>query len=287
MKNRIRAVIPCLVISAMSVTKLLQASGEVVMANSGNTVTTVQTVISNEDIYGSTNNMNVQTLIDTHHICMPSTLIENTGGHLIGSNEVILDVNRIQEAYVKECESPSWDKHGHINTINVLWEFLVNQQGVSKSAAASIIGVVSCEGTFGQKEGTQSSVSSISQARSQLNGSGYGVGIAQWTTTGRQQSLLRFYENANMLYPDDFHTAKMIAECCMLIEELKIYDIISDLNQEVNIEDTVGRLSVLYESYDGCFEEWDKSGGLYKYVGGNDSGKYRLEYAMGIYDYFK
>ena len=207
-------------------------------------------------------------------------------GTYVNTDPVCVDAERLYDAYKAEYEIPGWDKYGKMNLITTLWDFLVEQQGVEEHNAAGIIGGVMCEGVVSQYEGSSTVFKDIDDARSCLGVGECGYGIAQWTYDKRQDALLKYYEMTNQIYAEDFEKAAVVAECCMLFEEIKAYGIFDDLYSPTTIEDAVGRMSVTYEKYDGCYDQWSNASGLYQLVSNSGSGKTRLAYAENIYKYF-
>lgn len=219
-------------------------------------------------------------------LTMPSISMRDGNGVMIDTAEVFVDPVPLVEAYSKEYVTYSWDTKNKMNVIQTMWEFLVNQQGVEEHNAAAVIGAMMCEGYFGEEQKTHVIFSSIEDARKVLGKGTCGYGVAQWTYKTRQKNLLKYYELANEMFPEDFQTASIVAECCMLIEELKAYYVFDDLYSYTTIEDAVGRMCVIYERYDGCDEQWSNDSGLYELVSQDGSGKTRLAYAINIYNYF-
>lgn len=210
--------------------------------------------------------------------------ISMRGAHgKVSTEPVVLQMSAIDEVNQTEFDIPKWDIHERINTINILWEFLVNQQGVSEHIASAIIGSICCEGDFGQIEGTNKQLQSIEEARRVLGDGDQGYGLSQWTFGSRQKTLLQYYELAYEQYPDDWEKVRIIAECCMLLEEIKAYEVFNDITaNSVSIEEAVGRLSKHYFKYEGYGADW--SG--YKLNAGKSNGRSRYNYAMSVYGYF-
>lgn len=207
------------------------------------------------------------------------------GGVMVQTNTVTINVDDLLYAY-NNPPALSFDYKEKAEVINCLWEFLVNQQGVSPEIASAIIGAVVHEGRFGEQQGTHDILTSYDTVVSKLGGGTRGYGIAQWTFYTRQDALRNYYGLADELFPDDWETAMIIAECSMLYEELKVYDIFDDLSSHVTIEDAVGKISVLYEGYAGCSDHWECSGGVYRLASNSKSGSARLDYAYNIYEYY-
>lgn len=216
-------------------------------------------------------------------IVIESVSMRGAHGGRIETDPVEVSVVRLAALSQQEYEIPEWDIKERMATIQVLWDFLVNQQGISPMNASAIIGSICCEGDFGQQQGTKNCISSISEARQVLGSGEEGYGLVQWTYGSRQATLLKYYEMANEQYPDNFEQARMVAECCMLLEELKAYEIFEDIYTDTTIEDALGRLSREYFKYENYWEDWTKDYTLKRDYG---SGKSRLNYATSIYEYF-
>jgi hypothetical protein len=204
----------------------------------------------------------------------------------VSVDPIEVNVDDLVEVYTGSYEIPEWDYKKKIGLISTVWEFLVNQQNVEPHNAACIIGVLSFEGNFGEHQGDYEVISSIEDARDKLGSGGSGYGIVQWTYCTRQKALLNYYELANELYPDDFETASVIAECCMLLRELETYQIFDDFDSYTTFEDTVGRLCCCYEQYNGCTNQWSCADGVYTLISQEGSGYARLDYAKKIYEHF-
>lgn len=215
-----------------------------------------------------------------------SVNMRNSEGVTITTNEVDVCVSDLLQAYDKEYDLPEWDTREKIATLTVIWNFLVEQQGVAPENAAGILGNIYSEGTFSQQQGTNVSISNISQARALLGSGKTGYGCAQWTYSKRQKALLQYYELAYELFPDNWDAVKIVAECCMILEECKAYNVFEDIYTATTIEDATGRVAVLYENYSGCESQWSRSNGRYHLTKSNSNGSLRLYYANSIYDYF-
>ena len=168
----------------------------------------------------------------------------------------------------------------------MLWNFLVEQQGIPETNAAGLLGNIYEEGEFAEQQGTDLYISNIEQARTLLGSGKVGYGCAQWTYSARQNSLLEYYELAYKLYPDDWDKVRIIAECCMLLEECKAYGVFNDIYSPTSIEDATGRVAMKYETYSGCESQWSKINGSYKVATQSGTGYKRLCYAYDIYKYF-
>lgn len=215
-----------------------------------------------------------------------SVSMRNISGQLIDTDEIEIAIEPLEDAYRAVYESYEWDTHEQINVLSVMWEFLVNQQGMSPMNAAGVLGSIACEGDFAEQQGTSLYISNIEQARILLGTGSHGYGVAQWTYKTRQKNLLKYYEMAYELYPDDWTKVRIIAECCMLLEEVKAYEVFGDIYSDTSIEDAVGRMCLRYEKYEGCTEQWDSNDGVYYLVSDSGSGKTRLRYANAVYEHF-
>lgn len=209
----------------------------------------------------------------------------NANGYL--TEPVHIDVDTLTKAYDQSYERQPWDINNRLRTIHVLWNFLVEQQCVSRTIASGIIGNVCMEGTFGREQTTHVIFKDIDDVREVLGKGDKGYGIAQWTWYSRQLNLLKYYEWANSQI-DDWNTVMLVAECSMLLEEIKSYKIFSDLSLDYDIEDATGRIASKYEGYRNHEKQWSSSRGVY-YLDTTDkscTGYKRLQYAYNIYEYF-
>lgn len=209
----------------------------------------------------------------------------NRGVHII-TDTISVDADTLLELFYTNDNSPMWDDENKINTLRVLWNFLVEQQGIPETNAAGLLGNIYEEGEFAEQQGTDLHISNIEQARTLLGSGKVGYGCAQWTYSARQNSLLEYYELAYKLYPDDWDKVCIIAECCMLLEECKAYGVFNDIYSPTSIEDATGRVAMKYETYSGCESQWSKINGSYKVATQSGTGYKRLCYAYDIYKYF-
>lgn len=209
----------------------------------------------------------------------------DSGTH-ITTDTISVDVDSLIDLYYTNDNSPVWDDENKINTLRVLWNFLVEQQGIPETNAAGLLGNIYEEGEFAEQQGTDLYISNIEQARTLLGSGKVGYGCAQWTYSARQSSLLEYYELAYKLYPDDWDKVRIIAECCMLLEECKAYGVFNDIYSPISIEDATGRVAMKYETYSGCESQWSKVNGSYKVTTQSGTGYKRLCYAYDIYKYF-
>lgn len=221
------------------------------------------------------------------YVYLGSIRIKNKQGVYVDTDVVRVDIDTVYTAYTQDYEYPDWDEKERIALVTTLWQFLVEQQNIPESNAAAIIGCIYAEGDFAEHETTYKVMNSITDARNCLGSGEYGVGIAQWTYHTRQKDLLKYYEMANEQFGSEFAKVKLLAECSMLIEELKAYEIFDDIYTATSIEDATGRVGKLYETYDGCFQDWKEINGTYKLQTENSGGSYRLDNAWNIYNYFK
>lgn len=209
----------------------------------------------------------------------------NSGVHIV-TDTISVDADTLLELFYTNDNSPMWDDENKINTLRVLWNFLVEQQGIPETNAAGLLGNIYEEGEFAEQQGTDLYISNIEQARTLLGSGKVGYGCAQWTYSARQNSLLEYYELAYKLYPDDWDKVRIIAECCMLLEECKAYGVFNDIYSPTSIEDATGRVAMKYETYSGCENQWVKANGSYKVTTQSGTGYKRLCYAYDIYKYF-
>lgn len=209
----------------------------------------------------------------------------NSGVHIV-TDTISVDADTLLELFYTNDNSPTWDDENKINTLRVLWNFLVEQQGIPETNAAGLLGNIYEEGEFAEQQGTDLYISNIEQARTLLGSGKVGYGCAQWTYSARQNSLLEYYELAYKLYPDDWDKVRIIAECCMLLEECKAYGVFNDIYSPTSIEDATGRVAMKYETYSGCENQWVKANGSYKVTTQSGTGYKRLCYAYDIYKYF-
>lgn len=219
-------------------------------------------------------------------LTMSGVECKNIKGETITTNTISINMDNLTQLSNSYETYPEWDVKGKIETIAILWEFLVNQQGVPAGNASGILGNIYVEGNFAEQQKTNLYISSIEQARTLLGSGDVGYGCAQWTHHSRQSTLLKYYETAYTLFPNDWESVVIAAECCMLLEECKAYEVFDDIYTPTAIEDATGRVAVIYESYSGCNEQWSSSNNVYRLVSNNGSGHERLAYAYAIYDYF-
>lgn len=252
-------------------------------------------VIMNEMKVQATRNVNIATIecndLERSILANPMVSIDgismktNSGVHII-TDTISVDADTLLELFYTNDNSPMWDDENKINTLRVLWNFLVEQQGIPETNAAGLLGNIYEEGEFAEQQGTDLYISNIEQARTLLGSGKVGYGCAQWTYSARQNSLLEYYELAYKLYPDDWDKVRIIAECCMLLEECKAYGVFNDIYSPTSIEDATGRVAMKYETYSGCESQWSKINGSYKVATQSGTGYKRLCYAYDIYKYF-
>lgn len=252
-------------------------------------------VIMNEMKVQATRDVNIATIecndLERSMLANPMVSIDgvsmktNSGVHIV-TDTISVDADTLLELFYTNDNSPMWDDENKINTLRVLWNFLVEQQGIPETNAAGLLGNIYEEGEFAEQQGTDLYISNIEQARTLLGSGKVGYGCAQWTYSTRQNSLLEYYELAYKLYPDDWDKVRIIAECCMLLEECKAYGVFNDIYSPTSIEDATGRVAMKYETYSGCESQWSKINGSYKVATQSGTGYKRLCYAYDIYKYF-
>lgn len=252
-------------------------------------------IVMDEMKVQATRNVNIATIecndLERSMLANPMVSIDgismktNSGVHIV-TDTVSVDADTLLELFYTNDNSPMWDDENKINTLRVLWNFLVEQQGIPETNAAGLLGNIYEEGEFAEQQGTDLYISNIEQARTLLGSGKVGYGCAQWTYSTRQNSLLEYYELAYKLYPDDWDKVRIIAECCMLLEECKAYGVFNDIYSPTSIEDATGRVAMKYETYSGCESQWSKINGSYKVATQSGTGYKRLCYAYDIYKYF-
>lgn len=252
-------------------------------------------VIMNETKVQATRDVNIATIecndLERCMLSNPMVSIDgvsmktDSGVHIV-TDTISVDADTLLELFYTNDDSPMWDDENKINTLRVLWNFLVEQQGIPETNAAGLLGNIYEEGEFAEQQGTDLYISNIEQARTLLGSGKVGYGCAQWTYSARQNSLLEYYELAYKLYPDDWDKVRIIAECCMLLEECKAYGVFNDIYSPTSIEDATGRVAMKYETYSGCESQWSKINGSYKVATQSGTGYKRLCYAYDIYKYF-
>lgn len=252
-------------------------------------------VIMNEMKVQATRDVNIATIecndLERSMLANPMVSIDgvsmktNSGVYIV-TDTISVDADTLLELFYTNDNSPMWDDENKINTLRVLWNFLVEQQGIPETNAAGLLGNIYEEGEFAEQQGTDLYISNIEQARTLLGSGKVGYGCAQWTYSARQNSLLEYYELAYKLYPDDWDKVRIIAECCMLLEECKAYGVFNDIYSPTSIEDATGRVAMKYETYSGCESQWSKINGSYKVATQYGTGYKRLCYAYDIYKYF-
>ena len=219
-------------------------------------------------------------------ITLDSISIENPHGAMVDTDTVTINVDKLMEEYNSSEENPTWDNKDRMETLRVLWNFLVEQQGLPATNVAGILGNIYEEGEFSEQQSTGFYLTSIDDARLYLGTGLEGFGCAQWTYCGRQEALLKYYELAYNLYPDNWSATKIIAECAMLLEECKAFSVFDDIYVPVDIEDATGRFATRYEAYGGCLTQWACWDNYYHLISDEGTGAERLRYAKLIYYYF-
>lgn len=254
-----------------------------------------ESIVMDEMKVQATRNVNIATIecndLERSMLANPTVSIDgismktNSGVHIV-TDTISVDADTLLELFYTNDNPPMWDDENKINTLRVLWNFLVEQQGIPETNAAGLLGNIYEEGEFAEQQGTDLYISNIEQARTLLGSGKVGYGCAQWTYSARQNSLLEYYELAYKLYPDDWDKVRIIAECCMLLEECKAYGVFNDIYSPTSIEDATGRVAMKYETYSGCESQWSKINGSYKVATQSGTGYKRLCYAYDIYKYF-
>lgn len=306
--NMIRAVMySCVAVLALDVTNIaymsIKAQQDRVLATEKDVqdvlipeCNTMQaSIVMNEMKVQATRDVNIATIecndLERSMLANPMVSIDgismktNSGVHIV-TDTISVDADTLLELFYTNDNSPVWDDENKINTLRVLWNFLVEQQGIPETNAAGLLGNIYEEGEFAEQQGTDLYISNIEQARTLLGSGKVGYGCAQWTYSARQNSLLEYYELAYKLYPDDWDKVRIIAECCMLLEECKAYGVFNDIYSPTSIEDATGRVAIKYETYSGCESQWSKINGSYKVATQSGTGYKRLCYAYDIYKYF-
>lgn len=306
--NMIRAVMYlCVAVLALDITNIahtsIKAQQDRVLATEEDTQDILipecnimqASIVMDEMKVQATRNVNIATIecndIERSMSASPMVSIDgipmktNSGVHIV-TDTISVDADTLLELFYTNDNSPMWDDENKINTLRVLWNFLVEQQGIPETNAAGLLGNIYEEGEFAEQQGTDLYISNIEQARTLLGSGKVGYGCAQWTYSSRQNSLLEYYELAYKLYPDDWDKVRIIAECCMLLEECKAYGVFNDIYSPTSIEDATGRVAMKYETYSGCESQWSKTNGSYKVATQSGTGYKRLCYAYDIYKYF-
>ena len=200
------------------------------------------------------------------------------------TEEIEFDMESLLRTY-NETYSISWDDKGTFNTIATIYDFLVNQMGVNNRIASAICGNTYYEGIFGMQQKTYYVASSLDSLYS-LSKSDGGIGCVQWTSANRKTNLKNFYKAACEIYPDDFQSAKIMAELALIYTEIQDYKLFSNLNSAYSVENATGIVAVRYESYNGCELDFASTKGVYSLVRQNSNGALRLQMAYNIYKYF-
>lgn len=291
MKNVIRAVIPTLAsVCAMLLTYTI--FNVVVAESSDSNLPDVEPLIGTPI---SEEFVQAELIIDDGTTSIISTPMHETSLITIGSikmktdsgwidtNPVSIDIEALREAYNTEYPEYDWDVKNKINTIYLLYEFLVNQNNVSHNIACAMIGAIMDEGYLGQKQNSSYCLSNIDDVHAVLGNGSCGYGLAQWTFSTRQKALANYYDLASTMFTD-WNDIQMVAECCMLLEEVKAYEVFSSMDEFISIEQATGRMCKIYESYKGVDSQWSKD---YTLVTDYGTGKLRLTYAYAIHDLFK
>lgn len=218
-------------------------------------------------------------------VIIPSVTIFYRNGNEYSTDEISLNVDEFKLLLNSSYDSYEWDYNNRLNVITVLYNFLKDND-VPDNNIYAILGNVGVEGSFGIEQKTFKTLQSIEEAREKLGSGQLGYGCVQWTYPSRQLSLLNYYEATNELFPNDWELAMAIAECCLVLEEIQIFGVFENLYEEVELTDAVGRVSVKFEGYANCRNEWDWSSGSYRLVKNNCSGERRVNYSLAIKKYF-
>lgn len=213
------------------------------------------------------------------------SMITNHGEHIV-TDTIEVEVDNLMTVYYEDYETPDWDDKNKISIIATLWEFLVNQQGMDPRHAAAILGNIMVEGSFAEEQGSYDIISDMEEMRAVLGCGNKGYGVVQWTYHTRQDALLAYYDLAYEMYPDDWDKVKVIAECSMLLEEIKAFGIFDNIYEANSLEDSVGRVCVLYENFNKARSAWTIVDGEYVLSSNIGSSDERYAYAQAIYDYF-
>ena len=230
--------------------------------------------------------MCVSVSYESNLITLDSISMKNPHGVVIDTDAVTVNVDKLIEEYNSSEENPTWDNKDRMETLRVLWNFLVEQQGLPATNVAGILGNIYEEGEFSEQQSTGFYLTSIDDARLYLGTGIEGFGCAQWTYYERQETLLKYYELAYNIYPDNWDATKIIAECAMLLEECKAFNVFDDIYTPIDIEDATGRFATMYEAYGGCLTQWACWDNYYHLVSEEGTGAERLRYAKLIYYYF-
>lgn len=204
-------------------------------------------------------------------------------------NVYVIDTWRLNELYTNIDAFEGLGLGDYNNTAAVIYDFLVFQMGVEHNIACGIVGNCAAEGTFGKKQSVKRYISSIEEARSRLDdkAADTGYGIAQWTTGGRRERLLKYYEAAIKVF-DNFEDAQKVAELVNLYEEIMDYEVFDSYDEIVAVEDATGRISLFYEKYKYSAQDWTKNvNGFVSLTGSVGSGGKRLKYAYKVHEFYK
>lgn len=210
------------------------------------------------------------------------------GYKYITTEAITINVNALMQAYEYDYPDYDWDTRGRINDIALLWEFLVNQQGVNKNIAAAVIGSVCYEGKVGMEQGSYRVFGSLAEAEGKLTApaNGIGYGIVQWTYPKRRKFLLENYRTIEQQFDYDWETTMVLAECCTLVSELRDYKLFNSLTDDVSLMHASGVICDVYENYSGSSSDWNMSNGQYYLTNDNCSGADRYRYSEKVLDHF-
>lgn len=203
-------------------------------------------------------------------------------------NVYVIDTERLNSIYSSPESFKNMGLGDYNTTAAVIYDFLVFQMGVEHNIACGIVGNCAAEGKFGKKQSVKRYISSIEEARSWLDRDAVdtGYGIAQWTTGGRRERLLDYYESAVKVF-DNFEDAQKVAELVNLYEEIEDYDVFGSYDDIVTVEDATGRISLIYERYKYSTQDWTKNkNGTVSLTGDIGSGSKRLKYAYRVHKFY-
>lgn len=217
-------------------------------------------------------------------ITFPSIEYMTPSGRMFVSDELTINLDKLKEAYEAEIDL-EWDNKEYINNAAVIYEFLVEQNGVSPEIASAIIGNCAYEGGFGMTADNYYVPTSLEETYNYTYNSGYSIGICQWCYGTRKKALYEFYKAANDLGLEDYQEVTMVAELSFMYAELHYYDLFEDLEEyEGNVATACGNVALNYEAYNGVEKDFSSIDFSLKRTGCN--GYCRLTYAQNTYEYF-
>lgn len=230
--------------------------------------------------YVASENPNSRSIINT---------VSRTVGDRIDINGIHIDVESLMNAYEGDYEYPDWDYKKRINDIHLLWEFLVNQQGVNENIAAAVIGSICFEGKVGMEQSSYATFTNMNDVKVKLSAeaNNIGYGLVQWTYPKRRKFLLSNYEYVSSNYDFDWETTCVLAECCTLYSELIDYRLFNSLEEDVDLMHACGVIGNVYENYGDSSLDWQLVDGQYQLINSSGSGANRYVYSQNIIEYFK